>query len=188
MHLRQLPTGPIAGVSAPRHTWPCPADERCPENDLFRCTGRRHSNGTPDHDGNRRLARSGYSFYMAEQWRVSVIFAGREASKHYHPSQLHALLLSRLGDDITISAGKLHIFMYAETAQAAEQAEHATRQSLTQLGLSEDCRLERWDSSSQEWRDVRSGLPAAQEPDPETTRLRAVAGKVAAAWGALPWI
>jgi hypothetical protein len=120
-----------------------------------------------------------YSFYMAEEWRVSVIFAGRGARKYHHPSQVCAQLRGSLGDDITISAGKLHIFMYAGTAEAAEEAEHVARQTLAKLGLSEDCRLERWDSSSQEWRDLRSGLPTAEEAEPGTTRLRATAGKVA---------
>jgi hypothetical protein len=133
----------------------------------------------PNRDGDRRLARSGYSFHMAEEWRVSVIFAGRGARKYHHPIQVCALLRSGLGEDITVSAGKLHIFMYAGTADAAEEAEHVARQALAQLGLSEDCRLERWDTSSQEWLEVRSGLPTADEADLGTTRLRAAAGKVA---------
>jgi hypothetical protein len=61
----------------------------------------------------------------------------------------------------------------------AEEAEQVAQQALAQLGLSEDCRLERWDSFSQEWRDVGSGLPAAEIVDPGTTRLGAAAGKVA---------
>ena len=121
-----------------------------------------------------------YSLFMAEEWRVSVIFAGREARKHHHPTRVYALLRSGLGDDVTISAGKQHVFVYAGSPETAEEAEHVARQALAQLGLSEDCRLERWDPSSQEWRDVRSGLPAADEAAPETTRLRAAAGTIAA--------
>jgi len=125
-------------------------------------------------------AHAGYSFHMGEEWRVIVIFAGRGARKYHHPIRVLALLRGGLGDDITVSARRAHIVMYARTAEAAEEAEHVARQALAQLGLSEDCRLEHWDSSSQEWRDVRSGL-RAKELDLGPTRGRAVAGGVAEA-------
>ncbi|HSR85227.1 MAG TPA: hypothetical protein VLM11_13715 [Streptosporangiaceae bacterium] len=110
---------------------------------------------------------------------MSLTFAGREAMKYHHHGQICALLRSTLDDDITISAGQLHVYMYAGTAAAAEGTEHAALQALAELGLTEDCRLERWESASQEWRDVRSGLPTADETDRRTTLLGAAAGKVA---------
>ena len=111
---------------------------------------------------------------MTEEWRVSVVFTRRGAMKRY---QLHGMLRSSLHDDITISAGQRHIYLYVATAEAAQEAERATVQALTELGLNEECRLERWDTSSQEWRDVRSGLAIAERKEPPT--LGGVAGKVA---------
>src|SRR5215472_15313925 len=116
---------------------------------------------------------------MAEQWRISVRLVRRGAKKYHDALQVCAMLRGGLGDDTTISIGQQHIFLYAGTAETAEEAEKIARQALAELDLNEDCRLERWDSSSQEWLDVRSGLPTAEKPDPGTARLRAAAGKVA---------
>jgi hypothetical protein len=98
---------------------------------------------------------------MAEDWRVSLIFNDRSAAgeKSYSPTAVRDLLRSRLGDDIAVSADKMHIFLYAGTADAAEEAEHVAREVLAQQNLSADFRLERWDPSGQAWQGARAGAP-----------------------------
>ena len=124
---------------------------------------------------------------MAEEWRVSLIFHGRSGAgkkSYFYRTKVRDLLRSRVGDDIAVSAEeKMHIFLYAGTAQAAEEAEHVAREVLAQQDLSADVRLERWDPSGETWRDARAvapdgagaGLPAADEDNPGPGRLRSAA-------------
>ena len=121
---------------------------------------------------------------MAGDWRVSLIFNDRPAAgeKSYSPTAVRDLLRSRLGDDIAVSADKMHIFLYAGTADAAEEAEHVSQGRLAQQNLSADFRLERWDPSGQAWQDARAGAPdcpvaelsTAQGDNPRRRRLRSV--------------
>ena len=57
---------------------------------------------------------------MTEEWRVSLVVGdhgGAVKGSHYRD-----LLRARLGDDVTVSAGKMHLFLYAGSAKAAEEA------------------------------------------------------------------
>ena len=124
------------------------------------------------------LARSGYSVYVAENWRVRVILAGRGATK-FRQSFRVVLLESGLGDDTTISDDyKSSVFIYTTTSEAAEKAEHLALQALAQRERRGDCRLEQWDSLLKEWRDVRSGQPAAEKATAGPTTVDKVAGGV----------
>lgn len=98
------------------------------------------------------------------------------------------LLRSRVGEEVSVTAGKAGIFLYAATADAAETAERTAREVLAEQGLVEDIRLERWDPSRQAWVDVRAEppgdavdpeLPSEQESNPGRRRLRSVGAVVA---------
>jgi hypothetical protein len=62
---------------------------------------------------------------MAEEWRVSLVIDGRgdtaKGSCYRH------LLRDRLGDDVTVSAEKLRIFLYTRSAKAACEAAQVAR-------------------------------------------------------------
>lgn len=66
------------------------------------------------------------------------------------------LLRSRVGEQISVTAGKTGIFLYAATADAAGTAEGRAREVLAEQGLAADIRLDRWDPSRQAWVDVRT--------------------------------
>src|SRR4029077_15908180 len=88
---------------------------------------------------------------MAEEWRVSLVIAGRGGAikgSHYRD-----LLRNRLGDDIAVSATKTHLYLYAESVKAAEEAGQVGRAVFEEQGQFAEVRLERWDSSGGEWRD-----------------------------------
>jgi hypothetical protein len=128
------------------------------------------------------VRRPGYASYMAGEWRVSLIFDHHPGAreKSYSRTAIRDLLRSRFGDDIAVSAEKRRIFLYAGTADAAEEAEHVAREVLAQQNLGADFRLERWDPSGQAWRDAGAGapdravaaVPAAYEDNPRQGRLR----------------
>jgi hypothetical protein len=125
-----------------------------------------------------------------EEWRVSLIVHGQLASgKPVSPDIVRDLLRSRVGAEISVSAGKAGIFLYAATADAAGIAERIAHEVLAGQGLAADIRLERWDPSCQAWLDVRTELPgdaaAAEVPpgherNPGRRRLRSAGALIAA--------
>ncbi len=110
---------------------------------------------------------------MAEEWRVRLVIDSTVKGSSYRD-----LLRNRLGDDVTVSAEKMHIFLYTGSAKAADEAEQVARAVLEEQGQLAEVRLERWDASGGSWRDVRDG--EAEEPGgkPGPGRLRRGAGAV----------
>jgi hypothetical protein len=120
---------------------------------------------------------------MTEEWRVSLVIDGRGGTvkgSHYRD-----LLRHRLGDDVTVSAGKMHIFLYTGSAKAAEEAGQTALAVLEEQSHRAEFRLERWDG--EEWRDPEE--PAGHEDEPEPGRLQSTATALlkgaagAAMWG-----
>jgi hypothetical protein len=81
-------------------------------------------------------------------------------SKPVSSDVVRDLLRSSVGEEISVSAGKTGVFLYAATADAAGIAERIADEVLARQGLGADIRLERWDPSREAWLDVRTGLPA----------------------------
>ena len=109
------------------------------------------------------------------------------------------LLLSRVGEEISVTAGKTAIFLYAATADAARTAERTAQEVLAEKTLVADIRLERWDLSHRAWVDVRTGqpdhadapdLPSGHPRNPGRRRPRLAGSLIAAiieAIGKSPW-
>ena len=108
---------------------------------------------------------------MAEEWRVSLVIY--DDGSIFKRSLFRNLLRSRLGDDVTISVGQMHIFLYTGSAKAADEAGQVARAVLEEQGHFADVRLERWDSSGEEWRDP--GEPTEPEEKPEPGRVQTTA-------------
>ena len=122
---------------------------------------------------------------MDEEWRVSLIAFGEPArGKPISAQAVRDLLCSRAGGEVSVTAGKAGIFLYAATADAAATAEGMAREVLAQQGLAMDTRLERWNPSRQAWLPpgdaTAAELPSAQERSPGRRRLRAVGALIAA--------
>ena len=107
---------------------------------------------------------------MAEEWRVSVIDSrgGTAKGSHYRD-----LLRNRLGDDVTVSAEKMHIFLYTGSAKAAEEAKQTALAVLEGQSQFAEVRLERWDASGEEWRGPEE--PAGHDDKQGPGRLRSTA-------------
>ena len=99
------------------------------------------------------------------------------------------LLRSRAGEDVSVTARKTGIFLYAATADAAATAEGMAREVLAQQGIVADIRLDRWDPSRQAWLPpgdaAAAELPPGQEHDPRRKRLRAAGAVVTAIFDGL---
>jgi hypothetical protein len=126
---------------------------------------------------------------MVEDWRVSlVIHQPPTARKPVSAGAVRGLLRSRVGDEISVSAGRKGIFLYAATADAAGTAERTAHEALAEQGLGADTRLERWDLSRHAWVDVRAEpvgdaaapeSPAAPERDHGRGRARLAGALIA---------
>jgi hypothetical protein len=98
---------------------------------------------------------------MSDEWRVSLVLGDRAGV----PKQTVENLRVRLGNDIAVSADKAHIFLYAGTEKAADEAEQVARDALTMEGLvAASSVLERWDPDGQRWRDPGAELPDDEPP------------------------
>ena len=134
--------------------------------------------------------RSAYSGNVDEEWRVSLTGCGQLASgKPVFADSVCGLLRSRAGEDVSVSAGKTGVFLYAATADAAATAEGMAREVLAQQGLVADIRLDRWDQSRQAWLPpgdaAAAELLSGQEHDPGHRRLRAAGAVVSAIFDGL---
>jgi len=109
---------------------------------------------------------------MAEEWRVSLVIY--DDGSIFRRSRFRDLLRGRLGDDVTISVGQMHIFLYAGSVKAVDEAGQVARAVLEERGRRlAEARLERWDPADKEWRDP--GEPTEPEDKPEPGRLETTA-------------
>ena len=121
---------------------------------------------------------------MAEEWRVSLVIGGGGST--IKGSRYRDLLRARLGDDVLVSAGKMHLFLYTGSAKAADEAGQVARAVVAEHGQFAEVRVERWDPSAGEWRDPDE--PAEHEDSPESSRLQTTATAfVKGAGQALMW-
>jgi hypothetical protein len=101
-------------------------------------------------------------------------------------SRYRDLLRHRLGDDIAVSAAKTHLYLYAGSAKAAEEAGQVARAVLEEQGQLAEVRLERWDPAGKEWR--VPGEPIEHEDEPEPDRVEStVIAFIKGAGQALQW-
>ena len=121
---------------------------------------------------------------MAEEWRVRLVIGGGGST--IKGSRYRDLLRARLGDDVLVSAGKMHLFLYTGSAKAADEAGQVARAVVEEHGQFAEVRVERWDPSAGEWRDPDE--PAEHEDSPESSRLQTTATAfVKGAGQALMW-
>jgi hypothetical protein len=126
---------------------------------------------------------------VGEEWRVNLIIHDPlTIRKPVSADAVRDLLRSRVGEEISVTAGKTGIFLYAATADAAATAERRAQEVLAEQGLAADFRLEQWDLSLQAWVDVRTEppgdaaaeLPSGHERNSGRRRLRSVGALIAA--------
>ena len=121
---------------------------------------------------------------------MSLIASGQLAcGKPVFADSVCDLLRSRAGEDVSVTAGKTVVFLYAATADAAATAERMAREVLAEQGLVADIQLDQWDPSLEAWLPhgdaAAAELPSGQEHDPGRRRLRAAGAVVTAIFDGL---
>ena len=80
----------------------------------------------------------------------------------------------RLGGRVSVSGGEDHLFLYADSAAAAQEAEAVVRSILGEKGLQAQFALDRWHPVEERWEDASQPLPATDaERAVEHERLEA---------------
>jgi hypothetical protein len=143
-----------------------------------------------DHQHAQLSNLAAYAYGVDEEWRVSLVarvqLAGR---KRVSADDIRDRLRSRVGEDVSVTAGKAGLFLYAATAGAAATAEAAARDVLAELGMTAEIRMERWDPSGQAWLPAGEAAgaepPTGRERDRGRGRLRAAGAVIAAIFDGL---
>ena len=108
-----------------------------------------------------------------DEFRVEVNLDD-EAHGHPFSERLSALDLDdevaeRLGDRVIVTRDGPHLFVYAETREAAAEAERVVRDTLIDDGLTADVRATRWNPSAGSWQDADQPVPEGG-PSPDYAR------------------
>ena len=104
---------------------------------------------------------------MAEEWRANLVTG---SGGPVNGSLYRDPLRDRLGGDVAVSAKRTHLYVYAASAKAAEEAGQVARAVLEEQGQLAVVRLESWDPASEQWR--APGDPAEDDDAPGPGRLR----------------
>jgi hypothetical protein len=104
---------------------------------------------------------------MTEEWRARLV---TDSGGPVNGSPYGDLLRNRLGGNVAVSAKRTHLYVYAASAKAAEEAGQVARAVLEEQGRLAVVRLERWDPANEQWR--APGNPAEDEDAPGPGRLR----------------
>jgi hypothetical protein len=131
----------------------------------------------------RRLCKA--AVHVDDEWRVRLTgYAQQARGKPVSAAAVCGLLRGHIGAEVSVSAGKAGIFLYAATADAAATAAGVAREMLAQHGLAADIAVERWDPSGHAWLppgDIAAAeLPPGPEGRPGGRRLRRAGTLVAA--------
>lgn len=88
-----------------------------------------------------------------------------------HENQVEAEVRRRLGDRVAVSAGNDQVFLYAQTRDAAREAQRVVVDVLKEREMEGELALERWHPEAERWESASHGAeagarqPAADEPD-----------------------
>ena len=99
---------------------------------------------------------------MSDDWRVTATFSEDGARRVLERLREHVVereARSRLGSHVAVSAEGDNIFLYADTREAANEAEHIVREILSREGLAAIVKLDRWHNLAEEWEDASVPLP-----------------------------
>lgn len=95
---------------------------------------------------------------------------------------------ARLGGRVSVSGGGAHVFLYAGSLAAAQEAEQAVRMIVEENGLQADFALDRWHPIEERWEDGAQPLPeTASERAAEHERFEADEAAESQASGVADW-
>lgn len=112
-----------------------------------------------------------------DEYRVEVDLDD-EAHGHPFSERLSSLDLDddvaqRLGDRVIVTRDGAKMFVYAQTREAAAEAERVVSETLTEDGLSAEVRTTRWNPADRVWQDADEPLEATPGGEPHDDARKA---------------
>ena len=106
---------------------------------------------------------------MGDDWRVTLaLHIQPDAGQNAYGPEFAAELRSRFGDQVALTTPDARrIFLYAGTADGAEDAVRVSREVLDRCQLSADIHVEHWDHSRGTWVNPSTGIPDGAAAEPE---------------------
>ena len=103
---------------------------------------------------------------MADDWRVKAALHEqgrlRGVLDVLRGHEVEREVRKRLGDRVAVSAGDDTIFLYADTREAALEAEQVARAALAEHGVEADFALQRWHPLAEEWKPGDDAFPETE--------------------------
>lgn len=129
---------------------------------------------------------------MADDFRVTVTFDDSSGvgwlTDRLRAHRVEDEVRDRLGGRISISGSGSHVFLYAGSAAAAQEAESTVRTIIEAEGLQAHLALDRWHPIEERWEDAAEPLPAsAAERDAEHQTVEAAEEAESLASGYADW-
>ena len=113
----------------------------------------------------------------SDEWRVEVQL---DELSHEHPlgERLRSLDLDddvrqRLGDRVIVTRDGPRMFVYAQSDEAAREAERVVREVVAEDELTADVRVRRWNPVDRFWQDPDEPLTSTPETSPPDPAERA---------------
>jgi hypothetical protein len=108
---------------------------------------------------------------------------------------IHTLKALEAGEEARRSSPRLalthegdHVFLYADSLQAAEDAREVVRQALQERGIAGEISLSRWHPVEERWEDASKALPATEaEREAEHARLEELEAEESQQAGHAEW-
>jgi hypothetical protein len=102
---------------------------------------------------------------MAEDWRVTATFTDEahvdRAAQAVHEHDVEDDVRHRLAHGVMLSADGPTLYLYADSEDAAREAERVTHKVLAQQQLTAKLTLDRWHPDTEEWEDPSLPMPDA---------------------------
>ncbi len=129
---------------------------------------------------------------MADDWRVTVSFDDSATvgwlAERLRVHRVEDDARERLGGRVSVSGEGTHVFLYSNTAAAAQEAEKVVRAIVAERGLRAGFALDRWHSIEERWEDGSQPVPeTASERATERQRLEAEEAARSQASGLAEW-
>jgi hypothetical protein len=104
---------------------------------------------------------------MAEDWRVRVTLGEQKDAvalvERLEAMELERDVMERLGGRVVVSRDGPDVFLYADTEDAAREAERVVRSLLEEHAWAGDVDLRRWHPDAEEWKPPEVPLPDTEE-------------------------
>jgi hypothetical protein len=126
---------------------------------------------------------------VSEDWRITVeLRDGQGVHEALEEHELQDETRDALGSRVAVSGDETHLFVYADTREAADQALAEVKTIVARDGVDASFSLDRWHPTAEEWKPADEPLPETeQELAAERAELDEQDDEDSEATGAAEW-